>query len=135
MAKLEVICEDGPVIAVNKPSGVISQGAPAQMESLADQVKSYLKKKYEKPGKVYLGIPHRLDRSTSGVSVFSRNSKCAARLSEQFAKRKVCNQHGPDERAGSVAGAATAKAERTEESCCAFKARYPNDSAKPQVQA
>ena len=86
---LEILCEDGPVIAVNKPSGVISQGAPAGTLSLADHVKLYLKKKYDKPGNVYLGIPHRLDRRVSGVAVFSRNSKCAARLSEQFAQRQV----------------------------------------------
>ncbi len=86
---LQVICEDGPVIAVNKPSGVISQGAPAGLQSLAEQVKEYLKQKYNKPGTVYLGIPHRLDRPVSGVSIFSRNSKCAARLSDQFAKRQV----------------------------------------------
>lgn len=86
---LDVICEDGPVIAVNKRSGVISQGAPAGLSSLAEQVKAYLKKKYDKPGNVYLGIPHRLDRPVSGVSVFARNSKAAARLSDQFAKRQV----------------------------------------------
>ncbi|MBT5018936.1 RNA pseudouridine synthase [Planctomicrobium sp.] len=87
--KLNIICEDGPVIAVNKPSGVISQGAPAGLQSLAEQVKAYLKVKYNKPGVVYLGIPHRLDRPVSGVSVFARNSKSAARLSDQFAKRQV----------------------------------------------
>ncbi len=87
--KLSVICEDGPVIAVNKPSGVISQGAPAGMQSLAEQVKEYLRNKYKKPGNVYLGIPHRLDRPVSGVSVFTRNSKSAARVSDQFAKRQV----------------------------------------------
>lgn len=86
---LQIICEDGPVIAINKPSGVISQGAPAGLQSLADQVKEYLKQKYNKPGSVYLGIPHRLDRPVSGVSIFSRNSKCAARLSDQFAQRQV----------------------------------------------
>jgi 23S rRNA pseudouridine1911/1915/1917 synthase len=86
---LEVLCEDGPVIAVNKPSGIITQGAPHGVESLVAQVKQYLKVKYEKPGNVYLGVPHRLDRPVSGVVVFSRNSKCAARLSEQFAKRQV----------------------------------------------
>lgn len=87
--KLNIICEDGPVIAVNKPSGVISQGAPAGVQSLAEQVKAHLKVKYNKPGAVYLGIPHRLDRPVSGVSVFARNSKSAARLSDQFAKRQV----------------------------------------------
>lgn len=87
--KLDVICEDGPIIAVNKASGVISQGAPAGYQSLAEQVKAYLKEKYDKPGAVYLGIPHRLDRPVSGVSIFARNSKSAARLSDQFGKREV----------------------------------------------
>ena len=86
---LDVICEDGPVIAVNKPSGLITQGAPQGVDSLVAQVKAYLKAAYDKPGNVYLGVPHRLDRPVSGVVVFSRNSKCAARLSEQFAKRQV----------------------------------------------
>lgn len=84
-----VICEDGPVIAVNKANGVITQGAPHGVDSLVELVKQYLKDKYNKPGAVYLGVPHRLDRPVSGVVVFSRNSKCAARLSEQFAQRQV----------------------------------------------
>lgn len=86
---IDVICEDGPVIAVNKASGVITQGAPHGVPSLVEMVKDYLKVKYNKPGAVYLGVPHRLDRPVSGVVVFSRNSKCAARLSEQFAQRQV----------------------------------------------
>jgi len=86
---VDVICEDGPVIAVNKPAGLITQGAPRGVDSLVDLVKAYLKRKYDKPGNVYLGVPHRLDRPVSGVVVFSRNSKCAARLAEQFAKRQV----------------------------------------------
>ncbi len=106
--KLNVICEDGPVIAVNKPSGVISQGAPAGMQSLAEQVKDYLRQKYNKPGKVYLGIPHRLDRPVSGVSIFTRNSKSAARVSDQFAKRQVTKtyrailEHVPSQPAGTL---------------------------------
>lgn len=86
---IDVICEDGPVIAVNKASGVITQGAPHGVPCLVEMVKQYLKVKYNKPGAVYLGVPHRLDRPVSGVVVFSRNSKCAARLSEQFAQRQV----------------------------------------------
>lgn len=86
---LEVLCEDGPVIAVNKPTGIVVQGAPAGVVNLADRVRDYLRAKYQKPGNVYLGVPHRLDRPVSGVVVFSRNSKCAARLSEQFAQRDV----------------------------------------------
>ena len=85
----EVLCEDGPVIAVNKPAGVIAQGAPHGVPCLVELVKEYLREKYQKPGNVYLGVPHRLDRPVSGVVVFSRNSKCAARLAEQFAKREV----------------------------------------------
>ncbi|WP_437227195.1 RluA family pseudouridine synthase [Planctomicrobium sp. SH661] len=89
LPNLDVICEDGPLIAVNKASGVITQGAPHGVVSLVELVKQYLKVKYDKPGSVYLGVPHRLDRPVSGVVVFSRNSKCAARLSEQFAQRQV----------------------------------------------
>jgi len=85
----EVICEDGPLLAVNKASGVITQGAPQGVQSLVELVKNYLKVKYDKPGAVYLGVPHRLDRPVSGVVAFSRNSKCAARLAEQFAQRQV----------------------------------------------
>lgn len=86
---LQILCEDGPVIAVNKPHGIITQGAPRGVPSLVELVKQYLKKKYDKPGSVYLGVPHRIDRPVSGVVVFSRNSKCAARLAEQFAQRQV----------------------------------------------
>ncbi len=89
MHALDIICEDGPVIAVNKPNGLISQGAPPGQENLIEQVKDYIKLKYDKPGNVYLGVTHRLDRPVSGVVVFSRNSKCAARISEQFAQRTV----------------------------------------------
>lgn len=85
----EILCEDGPVIAVNKPPGLVSQAGPAGIPSIVNDVKAYLAKKYDKPGEVYLGVPHRLDRPVSGVLVFSRNSKCAARLAEQFAKRQV----------------------------------------------
>ena len=79
-SELNVICEDGPVIAVNKPHGLITQGAPRGVESLVELVRRYLKIKYNKPGNVYLGVPHRLDRPVSGVVVFSRNSKCAAQI-------------------------------------------------------
>ncbi len=90
---LDVLCEDGPVIAVNKPAGIVVQGAPSGVENLADVVRAYLKEKYAKPGSVYLGVPHRLDRPVTGVVIFSRNSKCAARLSEQFANREVAKTY------------------------------------------
>lgn len=86
----QVLLEDGPVLAINKPAGLLTLGAhnPA-IPTLERQVRSYLKDKYQKPGNVYLGIPHRLDRPVSGVILFARNSKAAARLAEQFRERQV----------------------------------------------
>lgn len=86
---LDILLEDGPVLAVNKPAGLLTQGVPAGIPTLEAQVKVYLKEKYQKPGNVYLGIPHRLDRPASGVVLFARNSKAAARLAEQFRERQV----------------------------------------------
>jgi 23S rRNA pseudouridine1911/1915/1917 synthase len=86
---LEILCEDGPVLAVNKPSGLLTLGAKPGIPTLERIVKQFFKEKYEKPGNVYLGIPHRLDRPVSGVVVFARNSKAAARLAEQFRERQV----------------------------------------------
>jgi 23S rRNA pseudouridine1911/1915/1917 synthase len=88
-AMLEILLQDGPLLAVNKPAGLLTLGAIAAVPTLERQVKAYLKDKYQKPGNVYLGIPHRLDRPVSGVVVFARNSKAAARLAEQFRCRRV----------------------------------------------
>jgi 23S rRNA pseudouridine1911/1915/1917 synthase len=88
-APLDILFEDGPVLAVNKPAGLLTLGAKSGVPTLERQVKQFLKEKYHKPGNVYLGIPHRLDRPVSGVVVFARNSKCAARLAEQFRERQV----------------------------------------------
>ena len=105
---IEILCEDGPLLAVNKPAGIITQGAPQGVDSLIDVVKRHLKEKYAKPGNVYLGVPHRLDRPVSGVVVFSRNSKCAARLAEQFAQRRVekiywaCLERPPEPETGEL---------------------------------
>ena len=89
MPPLEILLEDGPVIAVNKPAGLLTQGVPHGIPTLEAQVKDYLKERYQKLGNVYLGIPHRLDRPVSGVIVFARNSKAARRLAEQFHERLV----------------------------------------------
>ena len=86
---LNLILEDGPLLAVNKPPGLLTVGAIPGVPTLERQVKDYLRDKYQKPGNVYLGIPHRLDRPVSGVVVFARNSKCADRLAEQFRDRTV----------------------------------------------
>lgn len=84
-----LLLEDGPLIAVNKPAGILTEGIPAGQQTMVGLVKAWLAEKYQKPGNVYLGIPHRLDRATSGTIVFTRNSKAAARVAEQFEKRQV----------------------------------------------
>jgi len=84
-----LLLEDGPLIAVNKPAGILTEGIPSGEQTMVGLVKAWLADKYQKPGNVYLGIPHRLDRATSGTIVFTRNSKAAARVAEQFEKRQV----------------------------------------------
>ena len=86
---LSVLYEDNHCLAVCKPAGLLTQGVPGGIPSLESQVRDYLKVKYHKAGNVYLGIPHRLDRPVSGVVLFARSSKAAARLAEQFRERQV----------------------------------------------
>ena len=81
---LDVLYEDNHCLAVNKPAGVPSQGDETGSESLVDLVTRYLRVRYEKPGNVYVGLLHRLDRPTSGVVLLARTSKAAGRLSAQF---------------------------------------------------
>lgn len=81
---LKVLYEDNQIIAVFKPHGVLSQGDSTGDASLFDSVKLWLKTKYQKPGNVYLGLVHRLDRPTAGIMVFAKTSKAASRLSEQM---------------------------------------------------
>src|SRR5262245_17537554 len=84
-----VLFEDNHCLAINKPAPLLTQGVPAGLPTLEAWAKSYLKDRYGKPGNVYLGVPHRLDRPVSGVVLFARNSKAAARLAEQFQKHQV----------------------------------------------
>jgi 23S rRNA pseudouridine1911/1915/1917 synthase len=84
-----ILFEDNHCVAVAKPAGLLTQGVPPGIPTLESQVKAYLKERYHKPGNVYLGIPHRLDRPVSGVVLFARNTKAARRLAEQFQQRQV----------------------------------------------
>jgi 23S rRNA pseudouridine1911/1915/1917 synthase len=84
-----VLFEDNHALAVTKPAGLLTQGVPTGLPTLEAWVRDYIRAKYGKPGNVYLGIPHRLDRPVSGVVLFARNSKAAARLAEQFQKHQV----------------------------------------------
>lgn len=86
---LEVLYEDNHVIAVVKPHGMLVQGDDTGDVSLMDEVKMYLKEKYHKPGDVFLGLVHRLDRPVGGIVIFGKTSKGAARLSEQFREHRV----------------------------------------------
>lgn len=83
-----ILFEDHHLLVANKPAPLLTQ-APFHLPSLEAQVKAYIKAKYDKPGGVYLGIPHRLDRPVSGVVAFARNTKAAQRVHAQFQHRKV----------------------------------------------
>lgn len=86
---MKILFEDNHLIAVNKPNNILVQGDETGDETLGDQVKQYIKEKYEKPGDVYLGTVHRLDRPASGVTIFARTSKALERMNKIFAERQV----------------------------------------------
>lgn len=84
-----ILYEDNHLIVVNKFPGEIVQGDRTGDRTLGDDVKAYLKEKYHKPGNVYLGIPHRLDRPTSGIVIYCRTEKSLIRMNEAFRKGDV----------------------------------------------
>ncbi len=86
---LDIIYEDNHIIAVNKTNSDIVQSDKTGDKSLADMVKAYIKEKYNKPGDVFLGIVHRLDRPVSGVVIFARTSKALTRLNRMFAEKDI----------------------------------------------
>ena len=87
MAAVKVIYEDNHLLVVEKPYGVPSQADETGDADMLSLCKAYIKEKYQKPGDVYLGLVHRLDRPTGGVMVFARTSKAAARLTAQIQSR------------------------------------------------
>ena len=82
--RLEILHEDNHCLVVNKPAGLLTQGDATGDETVVSLARAYLKDRYQKPGNVFVGLVHRLDRPTSGVVVLARTSKGASRLSEQF---------------------------------------------------
>ena len=86
---LLVLYEDNHLIAVKKEPGSIVQSDKTGDETLAEEVKAYIKRKYKKPGEVFLGIVHRLDRPVGGVIVFARTSKALTRMNELFREKKI----------------------------------------------
>ncbi len=91
--KLEVIYEDNHLIAINKKGGDLSQKDQTGDDSLIEKVKSYIKINYNKPGNVFLGSIHRLDRPTSGVIVFARTSKALERMHRLFKARETSKKY------------------------------------------
>jgi len=88
MTQLAVLFEDNHIIAINKRCGDIVQGDKTGDRTLGDEVKEYLKERYNTPGNVFLGVTHRLDRPTSGAVLFARTSKALTRLNELFKEER-----------------------------------------------
>lgn len=88
-SNLQVLYEDNHIIIINKRAGDIVQGDKTGDKPLSDIVKDYIKKKYDKPGKVFLGVVHRLDRPTTGIVVFAKTSKALSRLNAMFAQKEI----------------------------------------------
>jgi 23S rRNA pseudouridine1911/1915/1917 synthase len=86
---LRVLYEDNHLIAVYKPSGMLTQGDSSGEPTLMDWVKRWLAERYDKRGRVFLGLVHRLDRPVAGVILFAKTSKAASRVSQQFRERTV----------------------------------------------
>ena len=93
--QLDILYEDNHLIAVNKTGHDLVQGDETGDEPLAEKVKDYIKHKYNKPGEVYLGVVHRLDRPVSGVVLFARTSKALTRLNKMFQDHEVKKHTGP----------------------------------------
>ena len=90
---MEVLYEDNHIIAVNKTCNEIVQGDKTGDTPLSEMVKAYIKEKYNKPGEVFLGVTHRLDRPTSGVVLFARTSKALTRLNDMFREKSQITNH------------------------------------------
>ena len=90
---LEVLYEDNHIIVVVKPCNVLSQSDSTHDIDMLTIVKQYIKKKYNKPGNVYIGLVHRLDRPVGGIMVFARSSKAASRLSETIKKHEFSKSY------------------------------------------
>ena len=86
---MKVLYEDNHIIVINKAAGEIVQGDKTGDKSLCDTMKAYIKEKYAKPGNVFIGLPHRLDRPVSGIVVFAKTSKALERLNKMFSEGSV----------------------------------------------
>ena len=87
--RIQVLYEDNHLIAVNKPARMLVQGDKTGDSTIGDWVKRYIKDRYNKPGDVFLGVIHRIDRPVSGVVIFARTSKALTRMNELFRERSI----------------------------------------------
>lgn len=87
--KLDILYEDNHLIIINKQPGQIVQADATRDKTLGEYLADYIKAKYNKPGNVFIGIPHRLDRPTSGIVIFARTSKALTRMTELFKNREI----------------------------------------------
>src|SRR5690554_8172568 len=90
---MEIIYEDNHLLVVVKPPGVLSQGDITNDIDMLTILKNYIKEKYQKPGNVYLGLVHRLDRMVGGLMVFAKTSKAASRINEQIRNHKFIKNY------------------------------------------
>ena len=90
---LEILYEDNHIIVVYKPANILSQSDITQDKDMLTLLKEYVKEKYNKPGNVFMGLVHRLDRPVQGVMVYARTSKAASRLSEQIRKNELSKHY------------------------------------------
>jgi len=106
--KIEILFEDNHLIIINKKAGDIVQGDKTGDKTLGDFVKDYIKEKYKKPGSVFIGVVHRIDRPVTGIVVFARTSKALERMNELFREKKVQKtywavvKNKPSDEAGSL---------------------------------
>lgn len=87
--KLDILFEDNHLLVVNKPAGLLVHGDETGDKTLADLAKAYIREKYKKPGNVFIGVVHRLDRPVSGVVLLAKTSKALSRLNELFRSKKT----------------------------------------------
>lgn len=91
--QLDVLFEDNHCLVVNKPAGLVVHGDEQGSATVFDAAIDYIRRKYHKPGRVYLGVVHRLDRNVSGALLFARTSKAASRLSEQIREQQMTKRY------------------------------------------
>ena len=88
-----ILYEDNHIIIVNKPPKIPVQGDKTGDKTLLDFGKAYIKKRYNKPGNVYLGLPHRIDRPVSGIVILSKTSKSLSKMSQLFREKKIAKTY------------------------------------------